>query len=147
MPDNIQEPQNQDLLEHLLTEAASRAAKQEAEDALRKGYVTREQINMALDTFGAKLEDTMADKLLGTLESMIQNTVKKALENSDLVQKAIRKGTVLSYEEERESDPVSAVLKKARQNPESLDQTDKEIAWAITQMGLSTGMSFDNREE
>ncbi len=61
MPDEQDKRMNSsgdpDMLEQLLVMAAEKAAQREAEDALKKGFVTREQINQALTTFGTQLED------------------------------------------------------------------------------------------
>jgi len=153
MPENNQETKPNDFLENLLTEAASRAAKEEAEQALKKGYVTREQINMALDSFGAKLEETLADKLLGVLEDNVQAALKKALENEELLTKAgARKSTIITPEEERDANPIAYLIKKGRTalaaNEEpSYDQVDKDLIWAITEKALSQGMTIDQNEQ
>ncbi len=147
--DKTQEQPN-DLLEQLLVVAAEKAAKQEAEDALRKGYVTREQINMALDTFGKNLETRMAESLAEQLGSQIEAAAKKAVESADLVG-ATRKGTVATPEDERDADPVAYLLKKGRtaastgKDPE-YDDTEKRILWEMTYRALSSGMILDQRE-
>lgn len=152
MPENVQDQKPNDFLESLLTGAAERAAKIEADEALRKGYVTREQINMALDQFGATLEATLADKILGAVETQIQNSVAKALSSDEMLQKAgLRRSTVLTPEQERENDPVAYLLQKGRSNKgagfDQFDQVDKDLAWELTKMGLQQGMLIDLREE
>ncbi len=152
MPEDKKETQEQpkDLLEQLLVVAAEKAAAQQAEDALRKGYVTREQINMALDTFGKNLETTLAESLLGQLDEKMTAAAKKAIESADLPG-ATRKSTVATPEDERDADPVAYLLKKGRaaasagKDPE-YDDTEKRILWEMTYRALSSGMILDQRE-
>lgn len=149
MPEEKTEGQPNDLLEQLLVVAAERAAKQEAEDALRKGYVTREQINMALDTFGKNLEERLAENLLTRLDDRMETAVKKAVESDEALAKAAgRKSTILTPEDERAADPVAYLLKKGREKgPESYDDVEKRIIWEMTYKVLSTGMIEDQRDE
>lgn len=156
MPDEkTQEQQTQpnDLLEQLLVVAAERAAKEEADQALKKGYVTREQINMALDTFGVRLQETLADKLLGVLDDKIHESVKKAVESDDILQKAgVRRSTIVDPLDERDADPITYLIKKGRvaaqagQDPD-FDDVDKRLMWAVTETALSQGMLIDQNEE
>ncbi len=154
MPEDKKETQEQpkDLLEQLLVVAAEKAAAQQAEDALRKGYVTREQINMALDTFGKNLETTMAETLLGHLEDKMAAAVKKALESDETLAKTgLRKSTIATPEDERDADPVAYLLKKGRtaasagKDPD-YDDVEKRILWEMTYRALSSGMILDQRE-
>jgi hypothetical protein len=135
-PERMQEPQG-DLLEQLLVVAAEKAAEKEARDALQKGFVTREQINAALTTFGAQLETDVVDKITAQLLPQIQNTVKKTIDESGLS----RKGGPRTAEEEREEDPVAYIIKKGRElGPDAYDDVDKQIIWGLTYNALIEGM-------
>lgn len=152
MPDNEQEKQSRqdpDLLEQLLVVAAEKAAKHEAEDALRKGFVTRQEINLALDAFGAKLQESLADQIVASLDGVVENKLKKAMEEEDgPLAKAGRKSTIITPEEEREADPVTYLLRKGRtQGPDSYDDIDKRLLWAMTQTVLAQGMIADQESE
>src|SRR5258708_8216819 len=135
-------PQNddgeKDLLESLLIVAAEKAAKQEADDALKKGFVTREQLNAALGIFGDTLETNLVEKLSAALTPQIDSFVKKGLEGQ-----ATRKSTIApSAEDERDADPVAYLLKKGRESgPESYDETEKRLIWELTYPGLADGMT------
>lgn len=148
MPENFVPPESQtedrgDLLEQLLVVAAEKAAKQEARDALQKGFVTREQINAALAAFGenmtTNLENSLVDKITAQLLPQIQDSVKKAAQDA-----GVRKGTILTPEDERDADPLAYLIKKGRElGPEAFDETDKRIIWAVTHKALTDGMDND----
>lgn len=132
-----------DLLESLLVVAAEKAAKKEADEALRKGFVTREQINSALSAFADNLENTLVEKITEALGSQVTTTVQKALDAPGM-----RKSTILTPEDERDADPVAYILKKGReQGPEAFDDTEKRIIWELTYKGLSKGMKDSEDEE
>lgn len=141
LPPPDPEPSTQtDLLEQLLVVAAEKAAKQEADNALRKGYVTREQINSALAAFGDGLEDRIVSRILTEMAPRTESIVKKALDSDP-----VRKSTVVTETDERDADPVAYLLKKGRTlGPEAYDDVDKQVIWALTYAGLSKGM--DNGE-
>jgi hypothetical protein len=135
-----QEPKG-DLLEQLLVVAAEKAAQREAEDALKKGFVTREQINNALTAFGEQMKGEIVDEITAKLLPQVQESVKKAASEMG----GVRKGTVMTPEDERDENPVSYVIKKSREfGPEALDETDKRIIWAVTHKALTDGM--DDKE-
>lgn len=128
-----------DILEQLLVVAAEKAAKREADDALRKGFVTREQINAAFAAFGDGLENRIVERMLTELAPKTESIVKKALDGDERLSK---KSTVLTPEDERDADPVAYLLKKGRTlGPESFDDTDKQIIWALTYAGLAQDMA------
>lgn len=141
MPDNFVPPENTpapqgDLLEQLLVVAAEKAAKQEADQALKKGFVTREQINGALTAFGAQLKTDVVDEITAQLLPQIQQTVAKVVGESGMA----RKGAV-TPEDERDDDPIAYILKKGREfGPESFDEAEKRVIWAITHKALTDGM-------
>jgi len=139
VPENyLPETGQGDLLEQLLVVAAEKAAKQEADDALKKGFVTREQINAALAAFGENLENSIVDKVSASLMPQVTQAITKAIESTP----GLRKSTVQTPEDERDEDPVGYLLKKAReQGPESFDDVDKQLAWAITYTGLAQGLT------
>lgn len=153
MPDEIQEqPQTTvidgDMLTQLLTTASERAAKREAEEALKKGFVTREQINAALGQLSENLEATLADKLGANLSELVEKAVKSAITIDE--KGGVRKGTLLGGVslDEREADPVAYLIKKGRElGPEGYDDVDKRIIWAMTYKALSQGMIVDQTEE
>lgn len=133
-----------DLLEQLLVVAAEKAAQREAKDALQKGFVTREQINAALAAFGenmtTNIKTTIVDEITAQLLPQIQESVKKAASDAGM-----RKGTVLSPEDERDNDPVAYLIKKSKEvGPEGLDDEDKRLIWGITHSVLIAGM--DDKE-
>lgn len=131
------EPQG-DLLEQLLVVAAEKAAKREADEALRKGFVTREQINSALSQFGDSLEDRLTTKVAAALSDQVAHAVQNTLDKTP----GLRKSTVLTPEQEREDNPVAYLLKKGREaGPESFDQVEKDIIWGLTYKVLARGMS------
>ena len=86
MPDGlVPEPGNTnplqgDLLEQLLVVAAEKAARNEADQALKKGFVTREQINMALDAMGQKLETSIVEKITAAIDTQVKTSVESTLE-------------------------------------------------------------------
>lgn len=141
MPDNFVPPENQtapqgDLLEQLLVVAAEKAAKQEADEALKKGFVTREQINGALTAFGAQLKSDITDEITAQLLPQIQQTVQKSISDSGMA----RKGT-MTPEDERDADPIAYILKKGKEfGPDSFDDAEKRIIWAVTHKALTEGM-------
>ena len=154
MTEETQETQPQttmidgDMLTALLTTASERAAKREAEEALKKGFVTREQINAALGELSTNLETNISQKVGASLQDLVETAVKNAI----TVDKngAVRKGTLLGGQslDEREADPVAYLIRKGKeQGPESFDEVDKRIIWAMTFKALSTGMIEDQREE
>lgn len=135
-----------DMLQQLLQVASEKAAKQEAEEALKKGFITREQINMALGQFKTDLETQLVDKISESLGDRVESAVKKAV----TIDPSGRKSTILggSDADERSDDPVGYLLRKGKEfGPEAYDDTDKRIIWAITYKALSTGMIEDQREE
>lgn len=137
-----------DVLANLLATATERAAKKEAEEALRKGFVTREQINMALNQLSENLEATLADKLGANLSELVEKAVKSAITIDE--KGGVRKGTLLGGVslDEREADPVAYLIKKGRElGPEGYDDVDKRIIWAMTYKALSQGMIVDQTEE
>ena len=148
LPPETQEGEQKDLLEQLLVVAAEKAAKQEADQALKKGFVTREQINQALATFGEQLstdlEDRIVEKITQALMPQVEQSVKKAAEGA-----GIRKGTIVTPEDERDADPVGYLLKKGKElGPEAYDDTDKRIIWGLTHKVLTQGMSmFEDDDE
>jgi hypothetical protein len=151
------EPENQDqknqqdisgdMLEQLLAVAAEKAAKREADEALRKGYVTREQINMALGQLSENTKTALITEISSTLPDMVELAVKKAI---TVDEKGQRKGTVLGSSttlDDREADPVSYLLRKGKElGPDSYDDVDKQILWAMTYKALSSGMMEDQGE-
>lgn len=155
MPDETQDTQTQttvidgDMLAQLLTTASERAAKREAEEALKKGFVTRDQINMALSQLSENLEATLADKLGTNLSTLVEQAVKQAITVDDKTG-MVRKGTLLGgiSLDEREADPVAYLIKKGKElGPEGYDEVDKRIIWAMTYKALSQGMIVDQTEE
>lgn len=146
MPEDLlPAPENQpiqgDLLEQLLVVAAEKAAKREAEDALKKGFVTREQINAALSAFGEGLKTDIVTQIQEAVMPQVTQTVQKAMDAGS------RKSTILTPEDELEADPVKYILKKGReQGPESYTDEEKRIIWALTYKGLAKGMK-DQAEE
>lgn len=151
MPDNDQNQNQQDIsgdmLEQLLAVAAEKAAKREADEALRKGYVTREQINMALGELSENTKQGLIKEISNTLPDMVELAVKKAI---TVDEKGQRRGTVLGSSttlDDREADPVSYLLRKGRElGPDSFDDVDKQIIWGLTHKALSTGMMEDQGE-
>src|SRR5258708_1824893 len=126
-----------DLLESLLVVAAEKAAKQQADDALKKGFITREQLNAALGVFGDTLETNLVEKISAALTPQIDQFVKKGLDGQ-----AVKKSTIPTPEDERDADPVAYILKKGKDlGPEAYDDVDKRIIWALTYKGLTDGMS------
>src|SRR5258708_11161000 len=91
-----------DLLESLLVVAAEKAAKQQADDALKKGFITREQLNAALGVFGDTLETNLVEKLATALTPQIDSSVKKGLEGQ-----AVKKSTIPTQEDERSEEHTS----------------------------------------
>ncbi len=127
-----------DLLESLLVVAAEKAAKQQADDALKKGFITREQLNAALGVFGDTLETNLVEKLATALTPQIDSSVKKGLEGQ-----AVKKSTIPTQEDERDADPVAYILKKGKElGPEAYDDVDKRIIWALTYKGMADGMQI-----
>ena len=136
-----------DMLGQLLSVAAEKAAQREAEQALRKGYVTREQTNLALAQLSENLEGTLFNKITESLGDLVEQAVKKAVtvDEEGRRKSTIEGGTSL---EAREADPVSYLLRKGKeQGPESFDDVDKRIIWAMTYKALSQGMILDQNEE
>ena len=132
-----------DLLEQLLVVAAEKAAQREAEDALKKGFVTREQINAALAAFGDNMETSLVDKITAMLLPKIQETVQKASADA-----GIRKGTIATPEDERDADPVAYLLKKGRElGADAYDDIDKRLIWGITHKVMIQGMSEMDDED
>lgn len=137
-----------DMLEQLLATATEKAAKREADEALRKGFVTREQINTALSELSTNLESNIVEKITAALSDQVETAVKKAI-TVDEKSGQVRKGTLLGgvSEDERAEDPVAYLLHKGRElGPESFDATDKAIIWALTHKALSMGMVTDQGE-
>lgn len=137
-----------DMLEQLLTVASERAAKKEAEEALKKGFVTREQINTALMQLSENVEATLSEKLGANLSELVEKAVKAAITVDE--KGGLRKGTLLGGVslDEREADPVAYLIKKGKElGPENYDEVDKRILWALTYKALSTGMILDQDEE
>jgi hypothetical protein len=137
-----------DMLEQLLTVATERAAKKEAEEALKKGFVTRDQINVALGQLSENVEATLAEKLGANLSELVEKAVKAAITVDE--KGGLRKGTLLGGVslDEREADPVAYLIKKGKElGPESYDEVDKRILWAVTYKALSTGMILDQDED
>jgi hypothetical protein len=152
MPDPNDQDQNQqdisgDMLEQLLAVAAEKAAKREADEALRKGYVTREQINMALGELKNNTESELVNKFKEILPEMVELSVRKAI---TVDEQAKRKGTVLGSSptlDDRENDPVDYLIRKGKElGPDSYDDVDKRILWAVTHKALSLGMIEDQGE-
>lgn len=153
MPDSFVPPERPeeekgDLLQQLLVVAAEKAAKREADDALKKGFVTREQINAALTAFGENLTNTIegsvVDKITAQLLPQIQETVKKAAADAGM-----RKGTVQTPEDERDADPIAYLIKKGKeQGPDSYTHEDKQLLWGVTHAVLAKGWesSYDDGE-
>lgn len=147
LPPDKQDDNKGDILEQLLIVAAEKAAKREADDALKKGFVTREQINAALNTFGENMEASLVEKISEMLMPQIQDAVKKA-GDAQAAASGTRKSTIPTPEDERDADPVKYLLKKGReQGPEAYDDVDKRIIWAITYKGLSEGLPLIESEE
>src|SRR5260221_1783893 len=127
-----------DQLESLLVVAAEKAAKQQADDALKKGFITREQLNAAVGVFGDTLETNLVEKLATDLTPQIDSSVKKGLEGQ-----AVKKSTIPTQEDERDADPVSYILKKGKElGPQAYDDVDKRILWALTYNGIADGMQI-----
>ena len=134
---------NSDFLEQLLVMAAEKEAQKAAEDALRKGFVTREQINAALTTFGAQLTEQIQQKIVESVTSAIMPQVEEVVKKAA----GTRKSTV-TPEEDFETDPVAFILKKGHESgPESYTDVEKRVIWEVTHKALIQGMEFDNREE
>src|SRR5271169_6012815 len=89
-----------DLLEQLLVIAAEKAATREAESALKKGFVTREQLNAGLNAFGEQLQASIVQQITETLMPQVQESVQKAYGDNQ------RKSTVATPEDERDADPI-----------------------------------------
>lgn len=147
MPENEQgnTPNGQaDLLEQLLVVAAEKAAKREADDALRKGFVTREQINAAMSQLSDNLESSLVEKITASLNDTIAQSVAQTIEKTP----GLKKSTIVTPEDEREADPVKFILKKSReQGAEALDDDEKRIVWGLTFAALSDGMNYVAGEE
>src|SRR5258707_15485036 len=127
-----------DLLESLLVVAAEKAAKQQADDALKKGFITREQLNAALGVFGDTLETNLVEKLATALTPQIDSSVKKGLEGQ-----AVKKSTIPTQEDERDADPVAYILKKGKKvRPDAYYDGDKRISWAHTDKGMADGVQI-----
>lgn len=144
MPEDLLPPENEpiqgDLLEQLLVVAAQKAAQREAEDALKKGFVTREQINAALATFGENLTQTIVSQVQEIINPQISQ-IQKAMAGE-------RKSTVLSPEEQFQDDPIQYILKKGReQGPESYTDEEKRVIWAVTYRGLAKGLNDSGEDE
>lgn len=138
-PEQNDQPFQGDLLEQLLVVAAEKAAKTEAETALKKGFVTREQINAALAAFGDGLENRIVDRIIEQLAPKTESIVKKALDSDERLGQ--RRSTVMTAEDERDADPVAYLLKKGRTlGPEAYDDVDKQLIWALTYEGLAKDM-------
>ena len=145
-PEQYQEDKG-DLLEQLLVVAAEKAAKQEADNALKKGFVTREQINAAFTQFGENMETSLVEKITEMLVPQIQDAVQKA-GAAQAKEAGTRKGTIPTPEDERDADPIAYLLKKGKElGPEAYDDVDKRIIWAITYKGLSQGLTLSDTEE
>jgi hypothetical protein len=136
-----------DALGSLLETYTKKAAEKAAEEELKKGFVTREQINAALSQLGTDLETHVADKINAGLGDLVESAVKKAI----TVDPSGRKSTVggaQATQDEFEADPVSYIIRKGReQGPESFTDTEKRVIWAVTLKALSTGMIEDQSEE
>lgn len=134
-PENTPAPQG-DLLEQLLVVAAEKAAKEEADQALKKGFVTREQINGALTAFGAQLKSDIVDEITAQLLPQVQQAVQKTVSESGLSRKA-----VVTPEDAFEDDPFAYILKKGKeQGPESFSDDEKRFIWGLTHKALTEGM-------
>ncbi len=148
MPENDQDKRmnssgDPDMLEQLLVMAAERAAQREAEDALKKGFVTREQINQALTTFGTQLEERIVAAVQTSLMPQVEELAKKAMNVTDG-----RKSTILTSDEERDNDPIAYIIKKGRDlGVDAFDDIDKRLIWGVTHAALTDKMTFDPREE
>ena len=141
VPPEQQTEEKGDLLEQLLVVAAEKAAQREAKDALQKGFVTREQINAALTAFGENMTNniktTLVDEITAQLLPQIQESVKKAASDAGM-----RKGSVMTPEDERDADPVAYLLKKGKEiGPEAYNDEDKRLIWGLTHAALTDGMS------
>jgi hypothetical protein len=136
-----------DMLEQLFTVATEKAAKKEADAALKKGYVTREQINLALGELSSNIENGIVEKITSGLPEAIELAVKKAL----TVDEKGRKSTVLGSStslDDFEKDPVSYLIRKGQeQGPESYTQQEKQVIWGLTYKALQQGMMEDQGEE
>ncbi|SRR6266851_122420 len=147
MPDDQDKRMNSsgdpDMLEQLLVMAAEKAAQREAEDALKKGFVTREQINQALTTFGTQLEERIVAAVQTSLMPQVEELAKKAMNVTDG-----RKSTILTSDEERDNDPIAYIIKKGRDlGVDAFDDIDKRLIWGVTHAALTDKMTFDPREE
>lgn len=143
-PEPNSEPNQGDLLEQLLVVAAEKAAKKEAHEALTKGFVTRGDINAAFAAFGDSLEDRIVGKISDLLMPKVQAVVKETVDATP----NLRKSTVLTPEDERDADPVKFILKKSReQGPESLDDAEKRVVWALTYKVLGKGLEDSGEDE
>ncbi len=147
MPDEQDKRMNSsgdpDMLEQLLVMAAEKAAQREAEDALKKGFVTREQINQALTTFGTQLEERIVAAVQTSLMPQVEELAKKAMNVTDG-----RKSTILTSDEERDNDPIAYIIKKGRDlGVDAFDDIDKRLIWGVTHAALTDKMTFDPREE
>jgi hypothetical protein len=150
MPEDFLPPQHDgnplqgDLLEQLLVVAAEKAARNEADNALRKGFVTREQINLALDAMGQRLENSIVEKITAAIDTQVASKVSSTLEATA----GMRKSTVQTPEDEREADPVKYILKKSReQGAEALDDDEKRIVWGLTFAALAPGLKEVDGED
>jgi hypothetical protein len=138
-----------DMLEQLLTAASEKAAKKQADEALRKGFVSHEDINVALSELSSNLETTVVSKINESLAPLVEQAVKNAI-TIDEKTGTMRKGTLLGGVslDDREADPVAYLIKKGKeQGPDAYDETDKRIIWAVTHKALSMGMVMDQAEE
>jgi hypothetical protein len=151
--DNKDDQQTQtltgDYLEQLLTVATEKAAKAEAESALKKGFVSREQINVALTELSTNLESSIVNKINESLSPLVEKAVKNAI-TIDEKSGQMRKGTLLGglSLDDREADPVAYLIKKGKeQGPESYDDIEKRIIWEVTKKALAVGMIEDQAED
>jgi hypothetical protein len=138
-----------DMLANLIAVATEKNAKREAEEALKKGFVTREQINTALSQLSDNVENTLSEKLGANLSELVEKAVKAAI-TVDASTGKLRKGTLLGGVslDEREADPIAYLIKKGKElGPESYDEVDKRILWAVTYKALSSGMILDQDED
>jgi len=94
------------------------------------------------------LETSISEKIGASLSDLVEKAVKAAITVDE--KGAMRKGTLLGgiSLDEREADPVAYILKKGKElGPESYDEIDKKIMWAVTKQALAAGMIEDQGEE
>ncbi len=140
MPEDVKQGSADDMLESLLVSAAERAAKREAQEALEKGFVTRQDINLALGTFGEQLEEKIVTSVKDALMPQIEGAIQKA----ESLGAGSRKSTIATPEEAFENDPVAYLIAKGKQEgADSYTDEEKRVIWGLTYKALGQGLEED----